>query len=137
MGKGIRLSKEHGVNPTKTVCFFCDNVKGIAFLGKLKGDAKAPAKMLIDYEPCDECAEKFKGNILWIEVSDIPITDNQAPIAKDAYPTGRWAVTKPDVLDTMYSRVSINGRAKLDDIRSKGNALVDSKMFEAITGGKK
>ena len=39
MSKSIRLSKEHGVNPTIPICFWCEKDKNeIAMLGKLKGE---------------------------------------------------------------------------------------------------
>jgi len=136
MGKGIRLSKEHGVNPTKQVCFFCDEVKGLMFLGKLKGDAKAPDKLLVDYEPCDACKEKFKQGILWIEAAAAPIAPNQAPIMDGAYPTGRWTVTTEVAIDKLIKLSG--GRAKpfLDVVREKRRAVVDIRLYKLITGGK-
>lgn len=136
MAKGIKLSKQHGVNPTEAVCFFCDKTKGRAFLGKLKGDAKAPRRLLLDYEPCDECAEKFKQGILWIEASPTPIAPNQAPIAEGAYPTGRWAVTKEDVLDKLAQATSANAKQFVDTVRERRKAVIDIPLFNVITGGK-
>lgn len=136
MSKVIKFSKEHGLNPTQSVCFFCDKTKGIYFLGKLKSDAKAPKRMLLDYEPCDECAEKFKQGILWIEAAASPIVENQAPIAKGAYPTGRWAVTKEDVLDRLAKANSAGAKQFIDTVREKRKAVIDIPLFNAITGGK-
>lgn len=134
MGKVIKFSKEHGLNPTQAVCFFCDKTKGIYFLGKLKGDAKAPKRMLLDYEPCDECAEKFKDRILWIEVSATPIIDNQAPIAPGAYPTGRWCATNEIVLDKLIE--AGGNKETLEVVRSKRKTLIDIKTYNMLTGGK-
>ena len=133
---GIRLSKEHGVNPSKQVCFFCGEVKGLLLLGKLKGDAKAPDKMLIDYEPCDDCKEKFKQGILWIEASPEPIAPNQAPIADGAYPTGRWTVTTEATIDKLEALSGGHAKAFTDVVRSKRKAVVDLQLYKIITGGK-
>ena len=136
MSKGIRLSEQHGVNPSKQVCFFCGEVKGLMFLGKLKGDAKAPDKLLVDYEPCESCAEKFKQGILCIETSTAPIAPNQAPIANGAYPTGRWTVTTEAVIDKLISLSGGRGKSYFDAVREKRKAVVDIPLYKIITGGK-
>lgn len=65
MSKRIKLSEKYGVNPTIPVCFWCGESKNeIALLGRLgdarKGeDIEAPKNMVLDYEPCDKCKEKF------------------------------------------------------------------------------
>ena len=53
MGKGVTLSKKHGLNPSITVCPICGKEIGIALLGKLKGDEEAPRKIIGDL--CDDC----------------------------------------------------------------------------------
>lgn len=55
--KGIILSDEHGVNPSVMVCPVCGKETGVALLGKLKNDAKAPLYVIGD--PCDDCKKKF------------------------------------------------------------------------------
>ncbi len=57
MSKNIILSEKHGVNPSITICPICGKETGIALLGKLKGDEKAPMRMLSD--PCDDCVSKL------------------------------------------------------------------------------
>lgn len=42
MGKGVTLSKKHGLNPSMTVCPICGKAEGIALLGHIKGDEEAP-----------------------------------------------------------------------------------------------
>ena len=136
MGKGIRLSEKHGVNPSKQVCFFCGEVKGLMLLGKLKGDAKAPDKLMVDYEPCESCAEKFKQGILWIESSAAPIAPNQAPIVNGAYPTGRWCVTTEALLDKLATLPSTHMKQYLDSVRDRRKAVVDIPLYKLVTGGK-
>lgn len=56
--RSIPLSPEHGLNPTIPVCFWCGKDKNeIALLGRIGGkeDREAPARMVLDYEPCEDC----------------------------------------------------------------------------------
>ena len=70
----IKLSKEHGVNPTILKCPCCGKDTGLALLGKLKGDKKAPPYMY-DRELCDECK---KTHILVFEVeNEENVNDNK------------------------------------------------------------
>lgn len=52
MGKGITLSKKHGLNPSITVCPICGKEEGIALLGHIKEDKEAPR--YIQGDICDE-----------------------------------------------------------------------------------
>lgn len=102
MSGSIKLSPKHGLNPTLPVCFFCGETKNeIALLGKIgkRGeDLEAPKKVILDYEPCDACKEKFAQGVLLVEVTNSPNTEGQFPISKDAYPTGRYVVVRPEAL---------------------------------------
>ena len=126
--KGIRPSPKYGVNPSLQVCFFCGKEKGIAFLGKLKGDVQAPRHMITDYEPCSDCAEKFKQGILWIEVTDVPAHSDMLEIAKGLWPTGRYTVTTDAILNAMTGT---------EEIKSKRKALVPKVIFDAIIASSK
>lgn len=64
MGKGVTLSKKHGVNPSITVCPICGKEIGIALLGKLKGDEEAPRKIIGDL--CDDCISKLDNDKIYI-----------------------------------------------------------------------
>ena len=122
MSKGITLSPKHGVNPTIPVCFFCGEDKNeIALLGRIGGkeDLEAPRKVVLDFEPCDKCKEKFAQGVLLIEVTQTP-TYIGMPIAENAYPTGRYVVVKPEAL---------NG-----DFKAGSKALVLQKDFIAMFG---
>lgn len=59
MGKEIKLSEKHGVNPAITLCPVCGKETGIAMLGKLKNDSEAPKYVFGDI--CDDCV-KAAGN---------------------------------------------------------------------------
>ena len=100
----IRVSKKHGLNPTITLCFWCGENTGIALLGKLPNDAEAPKKAILNYEPCPKCKKLWEQGIPVLEVSKKPLNDAQAPICKNplAYPTGTYAVVKPEALNGDY-----------------------------------
>lgn len=121
MSNGVKLSPKHGLNPTIPVCFFCGKDKNeIALPGKInREDDEAPMKMILDFEPCDECKKKFAEGVLLIEVTSHPEYIGM-PIAKDAYPTGRYVVVKPEAL---------NG-----DFKAGSKALVLKKDFIAMIG---
>lgn len=57
----LRLSKEHGFNPSLLVCPICGKDVGIALLGA-NGGKKAPYQMT-SMDLCDDCKQKVKeGN---------------------------------------------------------------------------
>ena len=125
MSNSIKLSPKHGVNPCISVCFLCQQDKNeIALLGQIgdrrKGeDIQAPMRAVLDYEPCEECQKKFAEGVLLIEVTTSPEVVKM-PIAKDAYPTGRYVVVKPEAL---------NG-----DFKAGSKALVHRHDFIAMLG---
>lgn len=104
MSNSIKLSPNYGVNPTIPVCFFCGESKNeIALMGHIGDgrkheDFEAPKYMVLDYEPCDCCKEKFSQGVLIIEVTRTPLPDNRPQIAEGAYPTGRHVVVRKEAL---------------------------------------
>ena len=104
MSNSIKLSKKYGVNPTIPVCFFCGEHKNeIALMGHIGDyrkweDIEAPSEVVLDYEPCEHCKEQFSKGVLVVSVTPTPNQKGQPPIAKGAYPTGAWAVVKPEAL---------------------------------------
>lgn len=113
MSRGIELSPKHGLNPTIPVCFFCGEDKNeIALMGRVRerdtktgkakrgSDVEMPMKMVLDYEPCEKCREKFSAGVLLIGVTT-HAPDGRPPLQqqKDGtclYPTGGHAVMTPD-----------------------------------------
>lgn len=96
----IKLSPKYGINASCTVCFFCGKETGIAMLGKLKGDVKAPRRIIADYTPCDECKEKHKQGRVIIEAVRTP---NGLPeIQKGVWPTGRWCLISKEVAEHLF-----------------------------------
>ena len=122
MTKSIKISKEHGLNPSLVVCFFCGADKEIALYGRLPKDQEAPHRVLIDYEPCEECKKKFAEGVLLIECSETPIADGQRPIQDGAYPTGNYAVITADAFARIFNT----------EQSPKAVALVDCSVLSMI-----
>ena len=127
MSKGIKVSKKHGLNPTIPICFWCGKDKNeIALLGKLKGDAEAPRRFLMDYEPCDECKKESEkaisnGFVLLIEASKEPYNPNQPEIQKGVYPSGRSLYIKKSALNDIFT-TEVKG----------DTAFVEADVYKAI-----
>lgn len=95
----IKLSKNHGVNPTIPKCFVCGEDKNeIILMGRLKDDAEAPKNICFDNEPCDKCKGYMKKGIIMISVRDGENTDNP-------YRTGGWVVLKEDAFPNMSEEI--------------------------------
>ena len=131
MAKPIRLSPKHGVNPCISVCFLCGSDKGeIAPLGKLPNDAEAPARAILDYEPCDNCKEKMKLGVALIGVTQTPNNPGQPSITHEdpsLYPTGSMVVMKPDAIRRM-----IPDTAMAEGIIKHGVSFVDEIIIRNI-----
>ena len=104
----IILSEKHGVNPTICKCFFCGESKGVALLGKLPKDAKAPMYAVMDYEPCDACKEQMDQGLALIEVSTTQPADGRPAIQSNEqgtlYPLGRFLVMEPETFNQMTGK---------------------------------
>ena len=67
----LKLSKEHGLNPSLLVCPLCGNDVGIALLGA-NGGKKAPYQMT-SIELCNDCKQKVKeGNTFILSAKQTP-----------------------------------------------------------------
>lgn len=118
MSKGIELSPKHGLNPTIPVCFWCGKDKNeIALLGRIRekttnrfganvterdSDIEAPRRMVLDYEPCDECKKMWESGVAVLEAQQTPIMPNQPEIQKGIYPTGRLVVVTVEGADRVF-----------------------------------
>lgn len=125
--KSIRISPKHGVNPTIPVCFFCGKEKNeIALLGKIdKEDSEAPRKMVLNYEPCEECKKRFAEGVLIIEIMSYA-NDMRPPITEGAYPTGAHAVVNPEALNPPFNKAGTKCLMWRDEFQS---------MFKNTTQG--
>lgn len=126
----IKISKKHGLNPSLVCCFFCGEEKEIALFGKIdKLDSVAPSRVVLGYDPCDKCKEKFKEGILVIECIE-EVFDNRPLIQQGLYPTGRWCVLREEAVCRM-----INNTSLLDDILERKTMLVDKETMSLFRGG--
>lgn len=127
---GIRLSEKYGVNPTIPVCFFCGEPKNeVALLGKIGGkgkDLEAPMHCLLDYEPCDKCKELMSSGITIISVVSYPSNPNQPCIQQGLYPTGKYAVVKPEAVKNLVDT------DMYDSVLKAGKMLIDDSVFAQI-----
>lgn len=100
--KGIVISEKHGLNPSLALCYWCGEPSGAVVLcGRLKGDERAPATVLLDYEPCDTCRGKWGDGVVFIETTPTPNLASQPAIQERPalYPTGRLVVVKRERLE--------------------------------------
>lgn len=142
MSKGIELSPKHGVNATIPVCFWCGKEKNeIVMLGRVRerdphtgkavrgSDVEVPMRMVLNYEPCDCCKEKFEQGVHLVEVSTSR-PDGRLAITKDRgtplYPTGAHIVMKSEAAKRIFT---VEDETMLDE----GKVLcLDQQTFSAI-----
>lgn len=109
----IYLSQAHGVNPAMECCFFCNEPRGVALLGKftrhkaekmfgkelaatLPGnseDVEAPRNVVVDRAPCESCRGHMEAGIILISVDEKKTADKNNP-----YRTGGWCVIKDETI---------------------------------------
>ena len=127
----IILSEKYGVNPSIEVCFFCGEEKGIALMGKLKGDVEAPRQCVLNYEPCDHCKELMSQGLALVEVVEEQPDDNRPPIQDNEngtlYPTGRFLVINPKAFTEMTGN---------EHNFSQGDkCFIDTAIYNHLSGG--
>lgn len=116
----IRISQKHGVNPTMMKCFFCGEEKGIALLGRLKGDAEAPRSAFLDDKPCDKCKEYMEQGVIVIETKDDDVD----------YRLGGFVVVKDRVIEDI-----VNDEKLKESILKKRVAFMATSAFRQIFKG--
>jgi len=71
----ISLHPEHGLNPTITKCFWCNEPKNEILLLGVKHKDRAPMYIIADYEPCEKCAAQWAQGITLIEATENDLHD--------------------------------------------------------------
>lgn len=128
--RGIKLSPKHGVNPTIPVCFWCGKEKNeVALMGHVgnadKGkDFEMSMHAVIDYEPCEKCAEKMRMGFTVLEATRTPNWVTDVAMQDETYPTGKWVVIKREAAKRMFP--------ELDD--STNTAFIEAGVFDKIFG---
>ena len=88
----LRLHKKYGLNPTLSTCFYCGKETGeIALLGA-NYNGEAPMHLCTSLEPCHDCKERFKDQVLIVEAD---LASNGEPI-----PTGRFVAIPKQMVNT-------------------------------------
>jgi hypothetical protein len=122
MSNELKLSPKHGVNPTIPICLWCGKEKEeIALLGQInKKDSEAPRRVIMDYEPCEQCKELFNMGIHIIGVSTEPMVETMFPIVNDEnitlYPTGSMFVSSEEWVTNFLT--ANNQQSMLDNVLS-------------------
>lgn len=122
MANNIKLSPKHGVNPTIPVCAWCGQQKNeVALLGKIdREDSEAPRSCVLDYNPCDKCAEQWSQGVAILEATMARPTPYRPPMKRDKgvdiYPTMRMVVINPESASQIFgSEMSAGQRILLED----------------------
>ena len=112
----MRLSKQYGLNPTITKCFFCGKNKSVALLGHIGGrgkDIQAPKECILDYDPCNECRAVMRNGVSLIEAQEIPTINGLPPLkaidGREMYPMGRLVVVEAKKWSEMVQKEFHNG----------------------------
>lgn len=120
--KNIRISPKHGVNPTIPICAWCGQKKNeIAMLGKIdREDSEAPRNCILDYVPCDHCAEQWAMGVAILEATTQRPTPYRPPMQQDKgvdiYPTMRMVVINPESASQIFGQeMSAGQRILLED----------------------
>lgn len=115
MGKkdSIVLHPKYGLNPTIAVCVVCKEETGeIALLGRSYKD-EAPREMVISFEPCSKCREKYlQKGVLLLEVPE------------DGVITGRLYIISNKLFEAAFTV----------DIPKAKICFLDKESFEKIKG---
>lgn len=122
----IKLSPKHGVNPTIPICAWCGEQKNeVALLGQIgdrrKGeDLEAPMHCVLDYNPCDKCAEQWSMGVAVLEATAQRPHPYRPPIQKDKgvdiYPTMRVVVIRAESASQIFGQeMSAGQRILLED----------------------
>ncbi len=128
MSREIKLSPKYGLNPTMPVCFWCGRERGeIALMGRIGDrrkheDIEAPRRMVIDYEPCDECKNNMSQGFTVMEATSAPNSATSTEIQSGVFPTGRFVVVKREAVTRIFRDIN-------PDV---GKAFLESSTFEQI-----
>jgi len=121
----ITLHKEHGVNPSLELCFWCGEAMGVALLGHNKGK-EAPRHIITGYEPCQTCKDGMAQGISFVECRQAALHEEQPEIQQGLVPTGRWFVIKREAVPNILAE------PMLSQVLEKGKVFVDPQAFSQI-----
>ena len=127
----IKLSPKHGVNPTIPICAWCGQQKNeVALMGRIGGrdDLEAPRNCILDYVPCEHCAEQWSTGVAILEATTQRPTPYRPPMQKDKgvdiYPTMRMVVIRAESASQIFGQEMSAGQ----------RILLEDEAFEQIFG---
>lgn len=98
----ITLSPKYGLNSSLLKCFVCGKDAGIALLGKLKNDEKAPKEMTDKTIFCNDCQNVInQDGLLVISVRDSESGDNP-------YRTGKMVGITKEAKNRIFKDIKTN-----------------------------
>ena len=105
------MSKDKCMDVRMTQCVWCGEPKAIAIGKKLIDcENKYDNKFIFDnYEPCDECMEKWNKGFVLIEAQEKPVKDGQPPMQEGIYPTGNMWVIDKESAGLVLNEEIVNG----------------------------
>jgi len=98
----IILSPKHGLNPSLLKCFACGKDAGIACLGKIKNDEKAPMEMTDPNIFCDNCQNVINQDGLLV----ISVRDGET--GNNPYRTGKVIGITKEAKERIFKDITVN-----------------------------
>lgn len=125
----ITLHPKYGVNATVPQCFWCGQDKNeVALLGAgYKGEA--PRTMVIDYDPCAACEDRWAQGVVVIEATHEPNGQGQQPAVGSIYPTptGRYFVVTEEAVDKLFQPDKVR-----EKVRRHRKAWLEPEAFNKL-----
>lgn len=98
----IIISPKHGLNPSLLKCFACGKDAGIALLGKLENDEKAPIEMTNQNIFCNDCQKVINQDGLLV----ISVRDGET--GNNSYRTGKMVGITKEAKERIFKDIKTN-----------------------------
>ena len=73
--------------------------------GRKHEDFEAPKRMVIDFEPCEECRRNMALGFTVMEATSSPNQVSSMEIQKGVYPTGRYVVLRREAVLRIFGAI--------------------------------
>jgi len=137
----IRISAQHGVNPSVGLCFFCQEAKEVVLLGAMSParrdalfgpghsspndtqySAEAPHEAIYNMEPCATCDSFMRQGIILISVDP----DQSGEDHLNPWRTGGWCVVTEDAVKRWFTGTMLNS------VMHRRFAFVEDKVWDHL-----
>lgn len=116
------------IPPCRSASGVARTVGEIALLGRIKtpenDDVEAPKRMVLDYEPCEECKAHMEQGFTVMEATSEPNDATNMPFQPGVFPTGRWLVLRQEAKKLVFPETE-DGDAK---------CFVGHELYEKLQG---